>query len=141
MATTAANEPVDSEAAKIWNCINCRRRKVRCDRLDPCSSCSKLSLDCHYPVSGRVARRNRAPTTWESSHKKQTDLLQRVQKLEAIVTELATQMSPDGHDSGEPEFGQLLANEQGKIRIGNGFWSVFCDEVSNTPFIQYTSSF
>ncbi|TQS33699.1 hypothetical protein Golomagni_05945, partial [Golovinomyces magnicellulatus] len=126
------HQPDDPEAAKIWNCINCRRRKVRCDRVDPCSNCSKLGLDCHYPVSGRVARRNRAPPAWESPHQKQTALLERVQRLEAIVTELAVQMSPeehDGDDDGEAEFGQLLASQQGKISIGNGFWSVFCDEI------------
>ena len=128
-------EPSDgtsnAEAAKIWNCITCRRRKLRCDRRDPCNHCAKAGLQCHYPVSGRVPKRSRVPVNLNSQHMKQTDLLERLQKLESIVTELASQISPDDQDAGGgDDFGKLLIEDEGKIRIGKGFWSVFCDEVS-----------
>lgn len=123
--------PSNSETARIWNCITCKRRKLRCDRSDPCNHCAKSGLDCHYPVSGRVPKRSRVPPTLNSQHMKQTDLLERLQKLESIVTELASQISPDDQDAGGgDDFGELLAEEEGKLRIGKGFWSVFCDEVS-----------
>ncbi|KAK2028152.1 hypothetical protein LX32DRAFT_411522 [Colletotrichum zoysiae] len=31
-------------------CDTCRRRKVRCDGYNPCGSCKKVRLSCHYPT-------------------------------------------------------------------------------------------
>lgn len=31
------------------SCIVCHKRKVRCDRLSPCSPCSQGHYECHYP--------------------------------------------------------------------------------------------
>lgn len=30
------------------SCEACNRRKVRCDRLEPCAPCAKMGLDCYY---------------------------------------------------------------------------------------------
>lgn len=36
------------------NCIPCAKRKVRCDKLQPCSHCKRRKQDvCEYPVLGR----------------------------------------------------------------------------------------
>ncbi|KAH7022092.1 fungal-specific transcription factor domain-containing protein [Ilyonectria destructans] len=46
------------------SCDQCRRRKTRCDRLRPCSTCSNrgLSSKCAYPVKSRVAYIHGSPT-------------------------------------------------------------------------------
>lgn len=75
----------------LWNCVNCRRRKIRCDRRSPCSHCSKGSLECAFPVSGRVPTRRYHPGSSTSSKEKQVELLGRLRHLESLVDELSTQ--------------------------------------------------
>ncbi|KAH7144293.1 fungal-specific transcription factor domain-containing protein [Dactylonectria estremocensis] len=142
----------DAEASlKIWSCVICRRRKVRCDRRDPCSNCVRAGIDCHYPVTGRVPRRSRDPSALKSPAQKQSELLSRLRRLEAVVTELSAQVEEphNGQDSltsstsnalsaslppgseFDEEFGQLVVGKGGGLHVGNRFWSVFCDEVDN----------
>lgn len=89
----STSTPSASDAPlKIWSCVVCRRRKVRCDRRDPCANCTKAGIECHYPVTGRVPRRRADPATWTSPAQKQSELLSRLRRLEAVVTELAGQV-------------------------------------------------
>ncbi|KAF7547338.1 hypothetical protein G7Z17_g7799 [Cylindrodendrum hubeiense] len=85
---------------KIWSCVICRRRKVKCDRKDPCSNCVRAGIDCHYPVTGRVPRRTRDPSAWRSPAQKQSELLSRLRRLEAVVTELSAQVEEGPGESG-----------------------------------------
>ncbi|KAF4983365.1 hypothetical protein FZEAL_1217 [Fusarium zealandicum] len=103
----SSSQNPDNEAAsasdtglKIWSCVICRRRKVRCDRRDPCSNCVKNNIDCHYPVTGRIPRRSRDPTASKSPAQKQSELLGRLRRLESVVTELAAQVEDGSQDSG-----------------------------------------
>jgi len=77
------------EALKIWSCINCRRRKVRCDRRDPCAPCIRNNADCVFPVSGRLPRRGRDT---KYPHQKQAELLGRLRRLEAMVGDLGSEV-------------------------------------------------
>ncbi|KPM34808.1 hypothetical protein AK830_g11768 [Neonectria ditissima] len=96
---------------KIWSCVICRRRKVKCDRRDPCSNCVKAGIDCHFPVTGRISRRNRDTSAWRSPAQKQSELLGRLRRLEAVVTELTAQVEDGPGDPGEETApGRPLAN-------------------------------
>lgn len=100
------------DGLKIWSCVTCRRRKVRCDRRDPCAHCVKQGIQCHFPVTGRLPRRSRDPAAASISDssttgggkgevgvgKKQMDLMTRVRRLESLVTELAGQVEEKGAD-------------------------------------------
>ncbi|KAG2736003.1 hypothetical protein G9P44_000093 [Scheffersomyces stipitis] len=48
-------------------CENCKKKKIRCDKGEPCSQCvrSKLTDSCHYsaPVSSRLAANRAAETS------------------------------------------------------------------------------
>ncbi|KAF3074184.1 Transcription factor vrtR1 [Trichoderma lentiforme] len=59
------------------SCIACARRKVKCDRLKPCSSCSRSQAACVY----------RAPVPSQRHRKRlsRRDLLSKIQELEAIL--------------------------------------------------------
>ncbi|UKZ50487.1 hypothetical protein TrVGV298_004750 [Trichoderma virens] len=91
-----STDPIAEDGLRIWNCVTCRRRKIKCDRRDPCSNCVKNRIECHFPVTGRLPRR-RDPSTWKSPTEKQAELLDRLRRLEALVTELAAQVE-DGPD-------------------------------------------
>lgn len=134
----------NEDSVKIWNCIACRRRKLKCDRQEPCSGCTKNGLDCHYPVTGRIPRRSRAPPSWDSPHQRQSELLQKLTRLESIVAELSGQIeegklatvdSENGADVVE-DFGNLVMRKDGKLKIERKFWSIFCTEVMNFDYGQ-----
>ena len=62
------------------SCITCRKRKVRCDKRQPCSNCNKAAIECIFPSPGRAPRRSRKPPD--------TELLERLRKLEGVVQSL-----------------------------------------------------
>lgn len=46
------------------SCNECRRRKIRCDRVQPCKNCSNKSIPCTYPSKFRSIEINKLnPTT------------------------------------------------------------------------------
>ncbi|KAK1624284.1 fungal-specific transcription factor [Colletotrichum phormii] len=44
------------------SCQLCHRRKIRCDKKQPCASCARRGLQCHYPQAGQPIRRVRKTT-------------------------------------------------------------------------------
>ncbi|PGH36796.1 hypothetical protein GX50_00456 [[Emmonsia] crescens] len=56
----------------ITSCLECRRRKLKCDRLHPCSNCSKTKRDCLFL----------APALDPNSRKKLTELKEKMGSLE-----------------------------------------------------------
>ncbi|KAM0471600.1 hypothetical protein ACHAPX_009257 [Trichoderma viride] len=60
-----------------YSCVACARRKVKCDKLSPCSACSKSQVACIYrdPVPSQRYRKRVA----------QRDLLSKIQELETIL--------------------------------------------------------
>ncbi|KAL7814922.1 hypothetical protein V8C44DRAFT_363320 [Trichoderma aethiopicum] len=59
------------------SCVACARRKVKCDRLKPCSSCGKSGAACIYRAPVPSQRHRRRLT--------QGDLLSKIQELESIL--------------------------------------------------------
>jgi len=107
-----------------------------------------------FPVSGRIHRRSRDAATDPAAQKK-AELARRLRRLEAMVTNLGSQVedvaevgasmqdSPAvdaaqgslgtaertlefSQLSGEPR--DLSVNEDGEIVVGDGFWSLFFKE-------------
>ena len=155
----AAATPDDDGNLRIWSCVNCRRRKVKCERRDPCANCVRNNIECHFPVTGRLPRRSRDPAARSSPSQRQEQLLGRLQRLEALVTELsgqledgvpgASQLMPVGSSRSSAsasasadktpltagtemyeDFGRLVVDQGLGPRVDRGFWSIFCDEVS-----------
>ncbi|KAH6962340.1 fungal-specific transcription factor domain-containing protein [Ilyonectria sp. MPI-CAGE-AT-0026] len=40
-------------------CDRCRRRKIKCDRVHPCSQCIRAQSQCLYPIAQKRAKRQR----------------------------------------------------------------------------------
>ncbi|OGM39670.1 fungal specific transcription factor domain protein [Aspergillus bombycis] len=49
----------DNQIPKNPSCVVCARRKVRCDRNDPCSACIKRGVECVFPTHIPPRRRKR----------------------------------------------------------------------------------
>ncbi|QSZ37669.1 hypothetical protein DSL72_008768 [Monilinia vaccinii-corymbosi] len=72
------------------SCIECRRRKVKCDKRVPCSNCTKAQAQCVFPAPGRAPRRPR--TGGKPVSDRETELLKRLRRLEGVVEELSGQI-------------------------------------------------
>lgn len=70
------------------SCVTCRKRKVRCDKRDPCSNCVKANIDCVFPPPGRAPRKPRRP--------QDAELLKRLRRLESVVDSLGAQVDDEG---------------------------------------------
>jgi Fungal Zn(2)-Cys(6) binuclear cluster domain len=87
-----ANDTNRAEGLKVWSCVNCRRRKVRCDRRHPCAPCTRNKTECVFPVSGRIPRHGRDANYPNPPAQKQAELLGRLRRLEAMVGGLSSQV-------------------------------------------------
>ncbi len=45
-----------ASGAKLRSCVTCRQRKVRCDKLSPCSNCRRADIPCVLPSAERSPR-------------------------------------------------------------------------------------
>jgi Fungal Zn(2)-Cys(6) binuclear cluster domain len=143
-----SNSTSSSSTAPTLNprsCVTCRRRKVKCDKRNPCSNCTKANSPCVFPSPGRAPRRPRKP--------QDNELLKRLAKLEGLVEELSgnpegdlERSRGDSHDSHEDEEsegdmevdkdplegqgGRLFFDRKGKSRyVNHAFWANLHEEV------------
>ncbi|KAJ6114950.1 hypothetical protein N7486_000728 [Penicillium sp. IBT 16267x] len=151
------NKAAPERAPNPRSCVICRSRKVRCDKLSPCSNCRRGNIACIYPSADRPprwARRLERPVTGE--------VMERLHHLEGLVKELTGQLeqahaaakssaassnSPGSStqdnefgSQGDPsvigsgnlpnKFGRLALNDASRSRyVGSGFWSWVNDEI------------
>ncbi|ORY06889.1 fungal-specific transcription factor domain-domain-containing protein [Clohesyomyces aquaticus] len=145
------------------SCVTCRKRKVKCDKKQPCSNCSRAKIECIFPGPGRAPRKSRKPPDGE--------LMDRLRRLEGVVKTLNAQveeheqekegaerskkdggdasMCPNGGGAGggvnvavdnsveglESRFGRLVV-DQGRSRyINNSFWASLNNEVEDLKAI------
>lgn len=67
------------------SCLACHRRKIRCSKELPCSTCVKNSVTCSYPEPGR---KRRAPKT------RITDIATRISQLERTLVSASRASEP-----------------------------------------------
>lgn len=110
------------QVLQVWNCIACRRRKVRCDRRFPCGPCIKNKAQCIFPTSGRLPRRNQNDVT---RVRKRAQLVGRLRRLEALVGGLGEQvenagleMAPDGRDDGDDDYERRTVDKADSSEVG-----------------------
>lgn len=87
------------------SCVTCRRRKVRCDKLMPCSNCRRAMVPCIFPAPERAPRRPRRkdPIALKphQSSEREIELLKRLRKLEGIVEDLSGQVEMEATSGGK----------------------------------------
>lgn len=70
------------------SCESCRQRKVRCDKLSPCTSCVRLGFVC-VPVERARLPRGRTRKPPERAGHTDKELADRVAKLEQLLRKVA----------------------------------------------------
>lgn len=94
-----------------WNCLNCKRRKVRCDRQSPCANCIKGEQECVFPTSGRVFRRAETRVQHSGPRAKQLELMNRIRRLEKVVDGLNTELESQPARCGGSLTGSLPSHD------------------------------
>ncbi|KAF2622361.1 hypothetical protein BU25DRAFT_377836 [Macroventuria anomochaeta] len=82
-------------ASNPRSCITCRKRKVKCDKKQPCSNCARAKIECVFPGPGRAPRKSRKPPDAE--------LLERLRRLEGVVQNLNAQVEEHEQEAAERE--------------------------------------
>ncbi|KAM0817896.1 putative Fungal specific transcription factor protein [Seiridium cardinale] len=92
-------------------CVNCARRKVKCDKLDPCSSCSHTQATCIYrtPVPSQRHRKRLA----------HGDLLCKIHELESLLRENKIPFSPLDNSWINSPWEQLIDGPPAQINPGS----------------------
>lgn len=151
--TSSSAVPPQSGANRQYkpSCDLCRRRKVKCDRQQPCSSCIQGKSDCVYP-SGR----GRAPK--RSRHAVDAQLADRLLQLETLIKRIeghgavtsgnaAAEVLPLPRDLGQSaplgrsadvEFGHLMIDESRSYYVSNDLWASLANEVRDSATALHT---
>ncbi|CAK7223067.1 hypothetical protein SEUCBS140593_005112 [Sporothrix eucalyptigena] len=85
-ATVAGTAPSTTANAvpKQRSCVTCRQRKVRCDKLSPCSNCRRADIPCVLPSTER-------PPRWARRLKQQQQDQQQRQQQSALGADSSSQ--------------------------------------------------
>lgn len=72
------------------SCDACRQRKVKCDKLSPCTSCQRLGYQC-VPVERARLPRGRTRRAPERANVADKELADRVAKLEQLLKKVSSE--------------------------------------------------
>jgi len=84
-------------APKLRSCVVCRSRKVRCDKLSPCSNCRRANIACTFPSTDRPPRWARRLVASNAQASQNPDpaaaqVMERLRNLEGLVKDLSGQL-------------------------------------------------
>lgn len=104
--TTSDTATSRSAAAKQHplSCIHCRQRKIKCDKVHPCSPCSRSGFTCAFPERVRHPKRKTS-----NSKAANDELLQRLARMEELIAKMKQDEGKGNHDN-EFEYGRDLTS-------------------------------
>lgn len=91
-----ALRPDHSKQLKPLSCSNCRQRKVKCDKSDPCSACHRAGVECVFPNRVRTSKGRRGATKAKSA-----EISRRISRLEGLIERFGT-VARDGSADSAP---------------------------------------
>lgn len=102
-AASGAPKPIRRRMRMITSCLECRRRKLKCNKSQPCTNCLKFSRDCLYL----------GPKLDEASQLRLTEIKEKVGSLERQLERDVAKSGSGGSRNGAREVYQqrILANE------------------------------
>lgn len=116
------------------SCYNCNRKKIRCDKTDPCSACTRAGKSCTFPPQGPRIRRAKKTIM--------ADMASRIADLEGalskatntarltpeVETTRSRQKSPERPDSGSYP-GPLTERAREDIIVQKGSSTHYINEI------------
>ena len=139
---SAASSPQRRTPQQPLSCTHCRQRKIKCDKIHPCSNCKRSGLVCVFPERVRHTKKTR-----DSSKAVNEELLRRLGKMEELIEKLKvegrdsdgnrlgpSQKSSPKTTQGEGGFSEDVPSLQQSGSdvnrfLGSGFWRSLTHEV------------
>ncbi|KAK8074715.1 Bikaverin cluster transcription factor bik5 [Apiospora hydei] len=84
--TAAATSSSGTRPSFKLSCTTCRSKKIKCNRVHPCSHCTKSGIECVFPARKRMERPRKT---------RNQELLNRISRLESIVGKVDVQSLKD----------------------------------------------
>ncbi|KAJ5153056.1 uncharacterized protein N7482_009534 [Penicillium canariense] len=119
---------LSSSQLKPYSCVVCHKRKVKCDRNEPCSNCAKASVECIYRPPPPPRRRKRGRD--ESGGSSQAcEMSPRRNGREPPLGEEARKYSPQARvlsKDAEPSksgSGRMIMKEGNSVYLDNTLWT------------------
>ncbi|KAI1623256.1 hypothetical protein EDD37DRAFT_695640 [Exophiala viscosa] len=166
MSSAAPSEPL----LQPYSCLQCKHRKVKCDRVDPCVHCRKAGAECIYRVPPPAKRRKRGyqETSTETGSAADNEaheavvpqgeypverdkLLEKVRRYETLLKALgalrrptigiAKEDEPNSSPGSTMDADGKLVTKYGKSRyLENNLWTSVRDEFQDPNDILEDSS-
>ena len=113
--SSSASKPIRRRMRMITSCLECRRRKLKCNKNNPCTNCMKFTRDCIYL----------GPKLDEASQMRLTEIKEKVGSLERelerdVAKSSAAARGGAGH-GGQQAGGSRSNAAGGMITDGGGF--------------------
>ncbi|CAG9949870.1 unnamed protein product [Clonostachys rosea f. rosea IK726] len=87
-----SSQDLSNSRPRPRSCILCHRRKIRCDKKEPCMHCVRADKQCVYPPSGPRVRRTKRTLM--------ADMSSRIQSLEKTLTNARAAVQAGQHRGG-----------------------------------------
>jgi len=123
------------EPLQKYSCVTCAARKVKCDRRDPCSNCTRSNSNCIYraPAAPRRRKKGVRDATILSRLKRAEDLLASRQQAPAHLEQPPVTATTTLVDKIKAiDLGGQLVNDADSSRfLENSMWTTLNDELKN----------
>ncbi|KAJ5116338.1 hypothetical protein N7456_000686 [Penicillium angulare] len=127
-----------SDSPKPYSCVVCHKRKVKCDRKEPCSNCAKTGVECIYRPPPPPRRRKREPdASGDASQEREKSLRRKSPESPQEVQTTATkETSFNGHLPGtsgpkQGGSGRMIVKEGNSVYLDNTLWTSVSHELAN----------
>ncbi|KAF7888779.1 hypothetical protein EAF00_009079 [Botryotinia globosa] len=113
-SSTPTSDKTTATSVKLRSCVICRSRKVRCDKLSPCSNCRRANIPCVLPSTdrpprwarrleraGNLAAEPNGTKPAKEISSKGDPIIERLHNLENLVKELRGQLEHANATAGQ----------------------------------------
>lgn len=80
----------DQRGFAAKSCLECRRRKIRCDKCIPCSYCVKVKIKCRYPIPKSASEKGESSSLGNEIQTARIDSIENtLQTLERRISQIS----------------------------------------------------
>ncbi|KAJ5594400.1 uncharacterized protein N7459_000608 [Penicillium hispanicum] len=125
-----------SNSSKPYSCVICHKRKVKCDRQEPCSNCAKANAECIYQPPPPPRRRKRERDANDSGPQEHGKSLRRTSRASLPHRhEKRSSFPVESHravpEPRQRESGRMIMKEGNSVYIDNSLWTSVSQELPN----------
>jgi hypothetical protein len=119
-------------------CVTCQRRKVKCDRLDPCTRCLRTGQECTQPDAQRAPRRRARRTEDANVMDRLRQLENSLEQMRGLVAKSKQKSENGGAVDSDTDQAKSLVDSLGRViiddekthYIAGSSWTNLADQVA-----------